>query len=286
MCSISDFHLDAFYLSLLPPLNQSRVNDGVNDGLVDDVVVNDGQSMNTSSTHTTSIHPELKYVLSDENLNEDTHLIIYPMIMLPIDGMDGDGNEDEDGDKDGADGNKEDDESIILHDPSSTTPSLQLSIHYHPTYLTPTLYIVSSPPLPTTTLTKLYPLLDSSPGLEIITPSYHPTTSHPCHFLHPCNTPKILSTLSPPNPPTTSPLISFLSLSLPLLLPSLPTSYFPPLLSHIKKMRTHVTLHFDVNETLILSDSAGGDSYEDTVNKVITKAIEVRIGCELNNIYS
>ncbi|GMI40960.1 hypothetical protein TrCOL_g10156 [Triparma columacea] len=40
-------------------------------------------------------------------------------------------------------------------------------------------------------------------------------------------------------------------------------------------MRTHITLHFDVNETLILSDSAGGDTYEDTVNKVITKAIEV-----------
>jgi hypothetical protein len=35
-------------------------------------------------------------------------------------------------------------------------------------------------------------------------------------------------------------------------------------------------LHFDVNETLICEDAAGGDTFEDSLNKIISKNILVK----------
>jgi hypothetical protein len=35
-------------------------------------------------------------------------------------------------------------------------------------------------------------------------------------------------------------------------------------------------LHFDVNETLICEDATGGDTFEDSLNKIISKNILVK----------
>ena len=36
-------------------------------------------------------------------------------------------------------------------------------------------------------------------------------------------------------------------------------------------------LHFDINQTLILEDKAGGDSFEDALNLIVCKSAFVRI---------
>jgi hypothetical protein len=35
-------------------------------------------------------------------------------------------------------------------------------------------------------------------------------------------------------------------------------------------------LHFDINETILLGDPAGGDSYEDSLNKILAKVAFVK----------
>lgn len=40
----------------------------------------------------------------------------------------------------------------------------------------------------------------------------------------------------------------------------------------LKKIPTHLVLHFDINETILLGDDAGGDSRHDSVQKMLAKS--------------
>jgi hypothetical protein len=42
------------------------------------------------------------------------------------------------------------------------------------------------------------------------------------------------------------------------------------------KSRHHLVLHFDINETILVGDDAGGDSREDSLNKILAKSAFVR----------
>jgi hypothetical protein len=44
----------------------------------------------------------------------------------------------------------------------------------------------------------------------------------------------------------------------------------------LKRKLPHLVLHFDVNETILLVDQAGGDTFEDCLNKIICKSALVR----------
>lgn len=44
-----------------------------------------------------------------------------------------------------------------------------------------------------------------------------------------------------------------------------------------KEHQTHLVVHFDINETVLVGDDAGGDSREDSLNKIIAKSAFVRI---------
>lgn len=50
--------------------------------------------------------------------------------------------------------------------------------------------------------------------------------------------------------------------------------------------RTRLVLHFDVNETIMVGDPAGGDTFEDSLNKVIAKSAVVRRMPEANGTES
>ena len=39
---------------------------------------------------------------------------------------------------------------------------------------------------------------------------------------------------------------------------------------------THLLLHFDLNETILLGDDAGGDTYEQCIHKIIAKSAFVQ----------
>ncbi len=38
-----------------------------------------------------------------------------------------------------------------------------------------------------------------------------------------------------------------------------------------------LVLHFDVNETIMVGDPAGGDSFEESLNKIVSKSAIVRL---------
>ena len=43
------------------------------------------------------------------------------------------------------------------------------------------------------------------------------------------------------------------------------------------RKRPRLVLHFDVNETILLGDPAGGDTFEDCLNKICAKSAFVRL---------
>ena len=45
----------------------------------------------------------------------------------------------------------------------------------------------------------------------------------------------------------------------------------PPLLGRIESQK-RVVVHFDVNETIMMGDPAGGDTFEESINKAISKS--------------
>ena len=44
----------------------------------------------------------------------------------------------------------------------------------------------------------------------------------------------------------------------------------------------HLVLHFDINETILIGDDAGGDSYEECINKIIAKSAFVQVNHTAN----
>ena len=44
-----------------------------------------------------------------------------------------------------------------------------------------------------------------------------------------------------------------------------------------KKHKPHLVLHFDINETILIGDEAGGDTREDCLNKMLAKSAFVRV---------
>ena len=50
-----------------------------------------------------------------------------------------------------------------------------------------------------------------------------------------------------------------------------------PLVAPASPDRPHLVLHFDINETILVGDEAGGDTREDCLNKMICKSAFVLI---------
>ena len=57
-----------------------------------------------------------------------------------------------------------------------------------------------------------------------------------------------------------------------------------PSLEHQKSYHTQLVVHFDINETILVGDVAGGDTREDCFNKILAKSAFVRIPESDNNI--
>ena len=43
-----------------------------------------------------------------------------------------------------------------------------------------------------------------------------------------------------------------------------------------RRRRIRLALHFDVNETIMVGDPAGGDTFDDSLNKILAKSAFVR----------